>query len=182
MQPGAVAAWCNHAHARPDRRCSPGLRLTLLGSVREVDDGDLPELYGYPPTTAGSGCGRTSSRALTAAPRSRAPPAGWVARRPGTVQHAARAGRRRRGRRGHRADRELQRRPADRGTAAVSPGPRALRGSAAGDRHPLRSPRPRYAGVHPHRGTAAGAHLHRGPRRDAAATGRACRRRRLLGR
>ncbi|EUA54640.1 bifunctional enzyme riboflavin biosynthesis RibD domain protein [Mycobacterium xenopi 4042] len=48
MQPGAVAAWCNHAHARPDRRCSPGLRLTLLGSVREVDDGDLPELYGYP--------------------------------------------------------------------------------------------------------------------------------------
>jgi 5-amino-6-(5-phosphoribosylamino)uracil reductase len=26
----------------------PGLHLTLLGSVREVEDGELPELYGYP--------------------------------------------------------------------------------------------------------------------------------------
>lgn len=32
----------------PTAGASPGLRLTLLGSVREVDDGDLPELYGYP--------------------------------------------------------------------------------------------------------------------------------------
>jgi riboflavin biosynthesis pyrimidine reductase len=27
---------------------APGVRLTLLGSVRELDDGELPELYAYP--------------------------------------------------------------------------------------------------------------------------------------
>ena len=140
--------------------------LTLLGSMRELDDGELPELYDYPEQD-GTWVRANFITSVDGGATADGTSGGWRARRQDDLQPAARTRRRHRGRRGHRADRGLLRRAPRRRPAAAPAGPRAKRSPAAGDRHQVGSPGPGHAGVHPHRGAAVGAHLHGGRRRDA---------------
>ncbi len=148
---------------------SGAVQLRLLGSSRDVDGGDLSEFYGYPTDHDGvwlranfiasldGGATFAGKTGRTGQPR-----------RPRGVRRAAGDGRRDPGRRRHRAHRGLRRRTADRRTAAAPAKARAKRSPSAGDRLQIRSPGPGYAGVHPHRGAAAGLHLHGGGRPDPA--------------
>ena len=135
-----------------------GLQLRLLGSARDLDGGELPELYGYPTDHDGVWVRANFIASLDGGATAAANPAQLGG--PGDrvdVQRAARTRRRHRGRRGHRAGRGLLRRTPNRRPAPAPAGPRAKRSPAVGDRHQIRAPGPGYAGVHPHRGAAAGA-------------------------